>query len=55
MKDSKTCAFNREGICQHKDAKGNPCWIDNGREDMCPAEALAKADKAAQEEDAGER
>lgn len=42
-------------ICLHRDNTGKPCAILNGREDMCPRDRQFQKDKAAQEEDAGER
>jgi hypothetical protein len=54
--DSGRCPEKDEnGICTNKDAKGRPCWVDAGREDMCPRTVGFQADKAAQEADAGER
>jgi len=54
--DSSRCEHKSEkGLCQHKDAKNRPCWIDEGREDMCPKTVGFQADKLAQEEDCGER
>jgi hypothetical protein len=47
--------YGLKGLCQHKDAKNRPCWIEEGREDMCPRTLGFQADKAAQEADAGER
>jgi len=53
---SNVCRHRSEkGICNHKDAKNRPCWVDAGRSDMCPDTLGFKVDKLAQEEDAGER
>jgi len=54
--DSSRCDYRTDaGLCQHKDAKNRPCWVDDGREDLCPRSQDFQADKLAQEEDCGER
>lgn len=56
MIDAKSCEHHdAKSLCQHKDAKNRPCWVDEGREDMCPRSIGYQVDKLAQEEDAGER
>jgi len=53
--EQKCSEKSEKGMCLNKDAKGKPCYLDIGREDMCPKTLGFKVDKLAQEEDAGER
>ena len=54
--EADKCSDLGEGdMCLHKDNKDNPCALKNGREDSCPLGRLFQEDKAAQEEDSGER
>ena len=46
---------NEKGMCEHKDNKNKPCYLELGRDDLCPTSKLFQEDKAIQEEDAGER